>query len=264
MAAPVKTEELLRRLDEQHQAYLKTFRLVHEALAQSAAGEANPATTVPASPPLAQLAPTVATNTAVPPRPSTPVPHTPATQTPLTLNPTALSPIATNTAEPTLTLAPSAPPRSRRLSRRRSTIDSDAERPEAIRKPATYHSSVFTGESDESEDDGDLYVQTPLPPYAYDHEDLRDHLKTYKFNEEGKTLLDTVVANGRLKTPMLFPDYPSDEKWHNSHYSVFDVGQDGAPLSRREVVQPGTASIDSAIWQAVQVCESGYLLMQSD
>jgi len=62
-----------------------------------------------------------------------------------------------------------------------------------------------------------------------------------------------VVRNGRLQNPALFPEYPPEELWHNSHYSVFDVGTDGAPLSRREVVKEGTTSIDSAIWQAIQV-----------
>jgi len=104
-----------------------------------------------------------------------------------------------------------------------------------------------------------LTVFEPDRLYSYDHENLRDHLKTYKFNEEGETLLETVVMNGRLINPSLFRDYPPDEKWHNSHYSVFDVGQDGAPLSRREVVQPGTTSIDSAIWQAIQVRQSDHL-----
>ncbi|PBP20018.1 hypothetical protein BUE80_DR009146 [Diplocarpon rosae] len=113
-------------------------------------------------------------------------------------------------------------------------------------------SSLLTGESDESDDDDELYVQTPLPSYKYDLEDLRDHLKTYTLNEYGAVLLDSVVHNKRLLYPTLFPEYPEDEKWHNSHYSVFDVCTDGAPLSRREVVKAGTKSIDSAVWQAIQ------------
>jgi hypothetical protein len=113
---------------------------------------------------------------------------------------------------------------------------------------------VFTGDSDESDPDGDLYVQDALPPYKYDLEDLRQHLKSHKFGEGGEVLLKTVVKNGRLKHPEIFHDYPEGEKWHNSHYSVFDVDRDGAPLSRSEVVNPSTNSIDSAIWQVIQVC----------
>lgn len=112
---------------------------------------------------------------------------------------------------------------------------------------------MFTGDSDESDIDGDLYVQEPLPSYSFDLEDLRQHLKTYKFGEAGDILLRSVVKNGRLKNPGLFHDYPKEEKWHNSHYSVFDIDKDGSPLSRWEVVKQGTTSIDSAIWQVIQV-----------
>jgi hypothetical protein len=189
MAAGPSTEELLKRLDEQHKVYLDTFKLVHEALSHN-----------------------VAIN-----RPTSPV-------------------------------APS-------KRRRRSTLDIEAEKPE--RKPlsatATFPSSVVTGDSDESDEDDELYVQTPLPSYKFDHENLRDHLKHHKFNESGKKILETVVENGRLLNPILFPEYAPGDKSHNSHYSVFDVGTDGAPLSRHEVVKPGTTLIDSAIWQVIQV-----------
>ena len=181
--------ELLKKLDDQHQAYLETFKLVHEALANNAA-------------PIATSA-----------RPSSP---------PATIAPTKR--------------------------RRRSTMEVDGERPE--RKPSTYHSSVLTGESSESDDDDELYVQTPLPSYKFDHEHLKHHLKSHPFDAYGQTLLKTVIDNGRVD-PGLFPEYPPEEKYHNSHYSVFDVGADGAPLSRREIVTAGS-SIDSAIWQAIQ------------
>jgi hypothetical protein len=132
-----------------------------------------------------------------------------------------------------------------------SIVDADVER-SSLRKASIFHSSL-TGESDESDDDDELYVQTPWPPYKFGHEDLRRHLNTYQFKAHSHVLLETVVKNGRLLNPSLFPECPAEEKWHNSHYSVFDVGVDGALLSRREVVKDGTTSIDSAIWQAIQV-----------
>ena len=197
----LSTEELLKNLEEQHQAYLKTFQLVHQALSQAAQGVSAPSASAAAQP-----------------------------------------------AQPTQ----SAPSRRRR----RSTLDISNEAPSlhsADRKPSTYHSSVLTGESDESDADDELYVQTPLPKYKFDKEDLRTHLKTYEFNEYGKTLLKPIVQNGRLRDPTaLFPKYLPEENWHNSHYSVFDVGRDGAPLNRHEVVEVGS-SIDSAIWQAISV-----------
>jgi hypothetical protein len=194
MAAGPSTEELLKKLDEQHKAYLDTFKLVHEALSHNVAAH----------------------------HPGSPV-----------------------------------PPSKRR---RRSTLDIESDKPERrISGAATFPSSVVTGDSDESDEDDELYVQTPLPAFKFDHEHLRAHLKNYKFNYAGKKILETVVENGRLLNPMLFPEYEPSDSSHNSHYSVFDVGSDGAPLSRHEVVKPGTTSIDSAIWQVTQVSNSRFL-----
>lgn len=198
MTAPPNTEELLRRLDEQHQAYLETFRLVHEALTQA----------------------TATGNNATPASPISAINH------------------------------------SKRRTLSNHTNLSDRATATSSQDPlGTFHSSIITGESDESDDDGELYVQTPLPSYNFDEEHLRQHLKSHDFGEHGALLLSSIVENKRLVNPAaLFPTYPKDEKWHNSHYSVFDVGSDGAPLSRREAVRDGTTDIDSAIWQAVQVC----------
>lgn len=193
MASRPNTEELLKRLDEQHQAYLETFRLVHEALSQASNQNGSP-------------------------------------------------------NAPTSPLSAIAPSKRRTLSTATTPSDKPSSSSTAVR------SSILTGESDESDDDGELYVQTPLPSYKFDQEHLRQHLKTHDFGEHGALLLSSVVREKRLLHPAaLFPSYPPEEKWHNSHYSVFDVGVDGAPLSRHEVVREGTTSIDSAIWQAIQV-----------
>ncbi len=190
MATSPTVEELLQKLDEQHQLYLATFRSLHEALAESAAG-----------PPV--------------------VPK----------------------------------PARRRL---RSSIETATPEKTADRKPPpTYKSSVLTGESEDSDADDELYVQTPLPAYQFDEEHLRYHLKNHPFGDPGRHLLASVVRDGKLVHPdRLFPGYPPQEKWHNSHYSVFDVGTDGAPLSRSEVVRPGS-EIDSAIWQAIRDLNMG-------
>lgn len=144
MAASPSISELLQRLDEQHQKYLETFKLVHDALSQTANTKPQ---TISSSPPA---------NGAVSKR------------------------------------------------RRRSTLDpADADRP-ALR-PSTYHSSVLTGETDESDDDEELFASTPLAGYSFDHEDLRHHLKTYDFTEQGRILLESVVRNKRLIDPGVFP-----------------------------------------------------------
>ena len=174
-------EELLKKLDETHRAYLQTFKQVHEALYKSA-------------------------------------------------------------------VSPSAPSRRRR----RSTMEPETERP--FKPSGREPRSFSTGDSDFSDDDDELYVSKTLAPYKYDEQHLRDHLKKHDFNKQGRKILETVIdQNRRLLHPeKLFPHYPPEEKYHNSHYSVFDVGTDGAPVSRRAVVSAGS-TIDSAIWQAIKV-----------
>ncbi|KAA8566726.1 hypothetical protein MFRU_044g00470 [Monilinia fructicola] len=185
------TEELLKRLDDQHQAYLETFKLVHEALNNS------------------------------------------VTNTNTVSTPQSTGSIRTFTKR-----------------RRRSTKD-DRDIPEI--RPSTLHSSVLSGDSDDSDDDDDLYVQTPLASFTHGEEQLRQHLRSYNFTDAGHTILESVITkNGRLLEPVLFPEYHRADRSHNSHYSVFDVGKDGAPLSRRDIVEPGTTKIDSAIWQAIK------------
>jgi len=156
-----------------------------------------------------------------------------------------------NRPPPSPGLAPTSAPRQRR----RSTIDVEGiDLPLiTIRSISQQATSLTTGETDISDDDDELYVQDLLPSYQFDYEDLKDHLKKYPFNEEGRTLLKAVVGeNGRLKNPELFPESLDEETSHNSHYSIFDVGTDGTPLSRHKFVSTGS-TIDSAIWQALQV-----------
>ncbi|KAI9643739.1 hypothetical protein NHQ30_008363 [Ciborinia camelliae] len=189
----------MRRLDDQHQAYLETFKLVHDALNNGVTNTSTGPVSAPQSP----------------------------------------GSIRTFTKR-----------------RRRSTKD-DCDIPEI--RPSTLHSSVLSGDSDDSDEDDDLYVQTPLAPFTYSEEQLRQHFRTYNFTDAGHVILETVITkNGRLLDPVLFPEYYRADRSHNSHYSVFDVGKDGAPLSRRDVVKPGTTKIDSAIWQTVKVSQGIY------
>lgn len=211
------TEELLRRLDQQHQAYLETFRLVHEALLSShqpnsGVNNISGISTIPE------------------------VPGSPTREVPI-FRRLRRSTLDTNDTEP--------------RSERSSTIFPS---PSVLQSP-TFQSSIVTGDDfDSSEDDEDLYVQDPLPTKSWDREDLRHHLKTYKFNDEGQVLLESIVVDGRLTNTDLARVFEGgSENGVGSHYSVFDVGPDGAPLSRHGIVKKGTASIHDAIWQVIRV-----------
>jgi hypothetical protein len=100
--------------------------------------------------------------------------------------------------------------------------------------PGTFKSSLISGEDDEaSDDDQALYVQDLLPTSTFDDEHLRAHLKTFKWNQESKRMLEDILTEeGRMKHPNLFPagPNPDEDGSHISLYQVFDVGMDGAPV----------------------------------
>ncbi|ORY08073.1 hypothetical protein BCR34DRAFT_570193 [Clohesyomyces aquaticus] len=87
--------------------------------------------------------------------------------------------------------------------------------------------------SDDSDDeDESCFVQAELPPQSFDHEQLREHLKKYDWDQYGREILSTVVTDrGRLHKPHLFPMHPgpAEDRSHYSHFQVYDVGPDGVP-----------------------------------
>lgn len=143
---------------------------------------------------------------------------------------------------------------SKRRRKRQSKAESEVERPSIPTDRRTLI-SLFTGEESESEDEVELYVQRPLPTRKFDHEDLREHLKTYEWTEAGEILLDEVVFDHRLKNPAVFHQYSlEEEKQHHAHYTVFDVGNDGAPLNRRRApCLEERVDNDGDIWNILKV-----------
>lgn len=128
------------------------------------------------------------------------------------------------------------PPNSRR--RRTITSQPDLARDVLSRKVplATLPAASLSGETDltsEHDDNEELYVQAPLETHDYDHEGLRDHLRSHKWTSDGRTILEGIVNNPtRMQAPTLFPIYPGpvEDLSHFSHHQVFDIGSDGAPL----------------------------------
>lgn len=143
---------------------------------------------------------------------------------------------------------------SKRRRKRQSKTESEVERPSIPTDRRTLI-SLFTGEESESEDEVELYVQRPLPKRKFDHEDLREHLKTYEWTEAGEILLEEVVVDHRLKNPAVFHQYsPEEEKQHHAHYTVFDVGNDGSPLNRRRApCLEEKVDNDGDIWNILKV-----------
>jgi len=61
----------------------------------------------------------------------------------------------------------------------------------------------------------------------------KEHLKTYKWIQPGRKILENVMHNKQLfNRECIFPTQPGpvDDRSHLTQYSLFDVGVDGAPL----------------------------------
>ena len=95
--------------------------------------------------------------------------------------------------------------------------------------------SKLTGdESDDEVEEGDYFVQDILEAQTHDHGDLRKHLHDYRWDDHGTKILKTVVDNpAQLRAETLFPTRPgpTKDRSHHSHYQVFDIGSDGAPVT---------------------------------
>lgn len=104
----------------------------------------------------------------------------------------------------------------------------------ALDSVITSTASRATGEGSDDEEDGEeYYVQTPLEGQKYDHNGLREHLRSFKFSSASRTLLSGVVdSEAFLSKSTLFPTQtgPATDRSHLSHHQVFEVGTDGAPL----------------------------------
>ena len=125
-----------------------------------------------------------------------------------------------------------------RQSLSRGTSEPSSEVPRSSTLPSstsfkTSSVSKTTGLESEEDDDGDLYVQTPLEPQGYNEEGLRNHLKSYSWSRQGRVMLDGVVGHpARLSQTALIPNQrvPTADRSHLTDCQVYDVGPDGSPL----------------------------------
>lgn len=112
--------------------------------------------------------------------------------------------------------------------------------------------SVYTGDSEDSDDNESFFAQLPLPKQLYTQADLIQHLKDYKFDQYSNLLLcDLIRSPGWLAQDRLFEsDKPEDTNSTSDHHSdIFDVGGDGAPL---RVIKAGAEQGSSTIWEALR------------
>ena len=129
--------------------------------------------------------------------------------------------------------------------RRETTTNLDVE---SVQK-----GSLFSGEdSSISDDDESLYAQEPLPAESYHEKGFRKHLKEYDWTKAGRIILKDILNNEDLiQQTCIFPTQtgPAKDRSHLSHYSIFDVGNDGAPLAIQSASDSGPKSRSLAIWE---------------
>ena len=108
----------------------------------------------------------------------------------------------------------------------------------------------------DTDDDESLFVHQSLLPESYDEPGLWKHIKEYKWTEAGRAILGDVLEKELpLSSDSLFPRArgPVPDRSHLTHYSIFDVGRDGAPLPTKPLGTTDTAptSRAMAIWEKI-------------
>lgn len=117
--------------------------------------------------------------------------------------------------------------------------------------------STFSAEDDsDTGDDESLFVQQSLPQEEYDDKGLRKHILQYAWTDSGRAIIGAILNNQPLsEQKSVFPVKlgPVEDRSHLTHYSIFDVGNDGAPLPIRSASDSRPCSKAQAIWRNLKV-----------
>ena len=108
----------------------------------------------------------------------------------------------------------------------------------------------------DTDDDESMFVQQGLAPETYDEHGLREHIKTYKWTKAGREILGGILTDLPSEKESLFPRSLGAvaDRSHLTHYSIFDVGNDGAPLPIRPMGTRDTSATSraTAIWENIR------------
>ncbi|KAI9653280.1 MAG: hypothetical protein M1831_006115 [Alyxoria varia] len=113
--------------------------------------------------------------------------------------------------------------------------------------------STLAPDSDDDENES-VFAQSPLPREEYSMEGFRTHLRNYRWTDPARKVLEGVMEDGNIMSQRcLFPNEkgPVADRSHLSHYSIFDVGPDGAPLQLR-MPEAADTSRAMAIWNRLK------------
>ncbi|KAJ4299521.1 hypothetical protein N0V90_004766 [Kalmusia sp. IMI 367209] len=123
-------------------------------------------------------------------------------------------------------------------------------------RPSHAFADSSTLSDDSEEEDESYFVQEELPSRSFDHEHLREHLKTHDWKEHGREILAPIITDpGKLsKQGHLFhlgPEVP-DDRSHYSHFQVYDVGPDGMAELIEASGSQNTMSRATEIWHSIR------------
>lgn len=111
-------------------------------------------------------------------------------------------------------------------------------------------SSLSFEDESESDDDESLFVQQTLPAETYDEEGLLRHILEYDWTDAGREILGDIVGHRKTLKPPFFPQTPAPAN-DKLHHSIFDVGNDGAPLEIIRATDTGSKSKAQTIWNNI-------------
>jgi hypothetical protein len=131
-----------------------------------------------------------------------------------------------------------------------------------LRRTSTRHGgdAIFADTStlsdDSSDDEDDFFVQDELPSHSFDHEHLREHLKTHNWTEHGREILGSIISDPAklTKQPHLFHmgPGPAEDRSHYSHFQVYNVGPNGLPELIEVTGPENNMSRATEIWHALR------------
>lgn len=129
-----------------------------------------------------------------------------------------------------------------------------------LRKSTTLETSSgsrLTGEGSDDEADQSLYVQDLLPQEYYENDGLREHLRNYPWDEDGRKVLQTLAgANISSHQHLISPQKGAlPDRSHHTHFQIFDIGIDGAPLLV-EAKNEHVTNRPTALWQTIKSVNS--------
>lgn len=116
----------------------------------------------------------------------------------------------------------------------------------------TSSGSRLTGDESDDEADQSLYVQEPLPQEFYEDDAFREHLRKYPWDVDGKKILGNLAGENVTSQNLISPQKgPLPDRSHHTHFQVFDIGNDGAPLLV-EVQNKHVTNRPTALWQTIK------------